>query len=192
MAKAKPPVPKIESADHQLPETLLWLWDAPMFIDEIQVGRFYDAVVRPESKTGKTMVALSRLDTHKASAKLGFKAGLSIGELGQLLTKLIKPEASVTAEGGYEGSAQKSKTETIELFEISTPERQLVQLTVHYIVTYADRLFLVDRPVQESWREPDAIEAVPRALAFLNLPSHQEAHHFKVPETKIIPMVLSA
>ena len=80
MAKPKSAEPKANAADPQLPKTLQWLWDAPMFIDEIQVGRFYDAVVRPETKGGKTTISLSNVNTHKASATLGFKAGLSLGD----------------------------------------------------------------------------------------------------------------
>ena len=187
MAKAKAAAPKTEAVDHQLPETLLWLWDAPMFIDEVQIGRFYDAVVRPETKTGKTTISLANVNTHKASATLGLKGGLSLGDFAQLLTKLIKPELGVAGGGGYEWSGQKGKTESIEFYEISTPERQLVQLTAHYLLSYPDRLFLVEKPADEGWRHADAIEAVPRALAFLNLPGHNEAHLFGVPETKIIP-----
>ena len=107
--------------------------------------------------------------------------------ISQLLTKLIKPEFNVTGGAGYEYAGQKGKTETVELYEISTPERQLVQLTAHYLLSYADRLFLVEKPADGKWRSQDAIEAVPRALAFLNLPGHNEANLFGVPETKIIP-----
>jgi hypothetical protein len=35
-----------------LPQSLLWLHDAPLFIGEAQIERFHDAVVRPLSKQG--------------------------------------------------------------------------------------------------------------------------------------------
>ena len=37
-------------ADVQLPVELLWLLDAPMFIDEKQVDAFYDAVTEALKK----------------------------------------------------------------------------------------------------------------------------------------------
>jgi hypothetical protein len=189
MAEPKPADSKTGESDLTLPKTLLWLWDAPLFIDEVQIGRFYDAVVRPESKAGKATISLAKMNTHKAAAKLGVKAGLSLGAFGRIISQFIKPEFNVIGEGGYEWAAQNTSTEAIELHEISTPERQLIQLTGHYILSNPDRLLLVEveEMAKEDWRTPDVIAAVPRALAFLDLPGRHEAHAFGLPETKIIP-----
>jgi hypothetical protein len=46
---AKPADTKAEESNASRPPTLFWLWDAPLFIDDVQVGRFYDAVARPEA-----------------------------------------------------------------------------------------------------------------------------------------------
>ena len=37
----------------ELPQTLLWLKDAPLFIDADRLGDFYDAVVRPPNRLRK-------------------------------------------------------------------------------------------------------------------------------------------
>jgi anti-sigma regulatory factor (Ser/Thr protein kinase) len=79
MAKENAAAPKTEPDISKLPEKLLWLWDAPMFIDEVQVGRFYDAVVRPDSTEGKTTITLSQQDTQKIAAKLGLEAKATMG-----------------------------------------------------------------------------------------------------------------
>src|SRR5439155_11572195 len=60
-------------ASEELPEQLLWLVDAPMFIDEKQVDAFYDAVVRPDYEG--TSVTLS--DSLSKSAKIG--AEMTVG-----------------------------------------------------------------------------------------------------------------
>jgi len=172
----------------ELPDKLVWLWDAPLFIDELQVGRFYDAVARPESKQGKTTITISKQDARKIAGKLGIEAGISVGALGELLTKFVKPEIKASGEGAVNSESQSAETRTIELHEISTPERQIVQLTLHYLVNYAERLFLIEGPADDDWRQPDTIQRVPRGLAFLDLPGLDESYHLGLPPTKIIPM----
>lgn len=171
----------------ELPDALVWLWDAPLFIDETQVGRFYDAIARPESKQGTTTITISKQDAQKIAGKLGIEAGISVGALGELLTKFVKPEFKASGEATVDAASQNVETKSIELYDISTPERQLVQLTLHYVVNYVERLFLIEKPADEDWRQPDTIQRVPRGLAFLNLPGFEEAHYLKLPETKIIP-----
>lgn len=179
---------KTDAKTPELPDALVWLWDAPLFIDELQVGRFYDAVARPESKQGKTTITISKQDAQKIAGKLGIEAGISVGALGELLTKFVKPEFKASGEATIDAGSQSAETKTIELHEISTPERQIVQLTLHYLVNYVERLFLIEKPADEDWRQPDTIQRVPRGLAFLDLPGLDEAYHFGLPQTKIIPM----
>lgn len=178
--------PPIESKE-SLPQSLLWLFDAPLFIDDINVGRFYDAVARPEAQPGKTTVAISKQQIQKIAGELGLSGEIGLGTLTQFLSYFVNPKVSAAAKGSAERSSQKGETHTIELNPISNPERQLVQLTLHYILNQRNRLFLIEKPASEEWREPDTIQRVPRALAFLNLPGASEAHHFGLPETKIIP-----
>jgi hypothetical protein len=51
----------------EVPEELLWLADAPLFIDERRVDAFYDAVFRPDY--GETSLTLQ--DKISQSTKLG-------------------------------------------------------------------------------------------------------------------------
>jgi hypothetical protein len=170
-----------------LPDTLLWLWDAPLFIDELQVGRFYDAVARPDALEGKTTITISEQSADKIAGKLGLQGKVEPGVMGELLTYFVKPSFTASGEGTIDSSNQSGKSRTTDRSPISTPERQLVQLTLHYLLTYGHRLFLVDNPAEQNWRTPDAIQALPRAVAFLNLPGAEEAHHLGLPKTKIIP-----
>src|SRR5690349_23677915 len=72
-----------------LPPELLWLLDAPMFIDEKQVDAFYDAVVRPDYEG--TSLTLS--DTVTRSSTFG--GGVTVGAA---LPWFAKGEAEVKAE----------------------------------------------------------------------------------------------
>src|SRR5258706_10685444 len=78
-----------------LPNQLVWLADAPLFIDEDQVARFYDAVVHPESTQGVTTLEVTREKADKIGAKLGVEASVAMTSLASLLAPVfafIKPE----------------------------------------------------------------------------------------------------
>src|SRR5438477_8660575 len=60
-------------ANDPLPVELLWLLDAPMFIDEKQVDAFYDAVVRPDYEG--TSLTLSDTITRNST----FGGGVTVG-----------------------------------------------------------------------------------------------------------------
>jgi hypothetical protein len=192
----------------RLPRTeLLWLADAPLFIDAAQVDQFYDAVVRPENHTGDTTLTITEAKASKASGKLAGKAGvelaaeasLSPGGLLDILTgwfPFIKAEAKASAKGAFEGAAEggmerekrDENARTVVLHAINTPQRQLEHLTLHYLVNCSERLFLVDDPrASEDWRNPETISDVPRALLYLDLPGQMEALEKGLPETKLIP-----
>src|SRR6267142_1722339 len=85
----------------ELPSPLLWLADAPLFIDTDQVGRFYDAIARPQTKGGTTSVEITSETMKELSGKLGLEAGLTTEKLAGLLLPLlafVKPSAKVVAE----------------------------------------------------------------------------------------------
>jgi hypothetical protein len=42
------PSPAPAPPEQQIPKELLWLLDAPLFIDEVLIEAFYDAILRPE------------------------------------------------------------------------------------------------------------------------------------------------
>src|SRR4051794_12595070 len=78
-----------QQAIAELPEELLWLLDAPLFIDQKQVDAFYDAVIRPDYEG--TSLTLSNSITHETT--LGGKV-----TVGAALPWLAKAEAEVSGE----------------------------------------------------------------------------------------------
>ncbi|RUW54568.1 hypothetical protein EOA32_05005 [Mesorhizobium sp. M1A.F.Ca.ET.072.01.1.1] len=159
-----------------LPEALMWVKDAPMFIDPPNLERFYDAVVRPTFKTtqGRT-IQISANKRAELKARFAAKAGFS---LPSWLSGLFAAgaEAEANAEGGSETG--KSDVETINFESIDTPERQLDQLIAFYFLEREDRLLVGDIAGAGRWQSEGKASAVPRALVMLDLK----------PRTKLIPM----
>lgn len=175
----------------KLPPNLLWLADAPLFIDPAYIAGFYDAIVRPETQEGMTTLQISEQTTRQMSGRLGLEAGLSPSDLLQMLSVVLpflKAEGKVSAEGVVQGDQSKQSARSIQLHPITTPQRQLIQLVLHYLINIPDRLFFVTDPSNETWRTRETIVQVPRALVFLDLPTREEARQQNVPETKIIPI----
>jgi hypothetical protein len=186
-AKDEPPPPQAsdevppEPPSRELPAEILWLLDAPMFIDEKQVDAFYDAVVRPDYEG--TSLTLS--ESVSRNATFGGEV-----TLGAALPWFAKAEATVQAAGelGREHGQQRTLT------PVSNAYRHLLTLALQYATAdkVDDRLLLVDVGNQELrtgegrkldgsvWRDDDYVTASPRALVFLDLP----------PGTKFIPAAL--
>lgn len=175
------------SIDTELPDALLWLKDAPLFIDTDQVYRFYDAVVRPSKDEGETIITFSEQKVKQISGKLGLKGSLTIGELATLLSGFLKPTVEVSGEGGVSRGTTDQESESVVLYPIKTPQRQLEQLAVHYLGERVDRIFLPTTPAEQKWRDRQVISKVPRELVFLDLPGQNEAYDRNLPETKLIP-----
>jgi hypothetical protein len=158
-----------------LPQELLWLLDAPMFIDEEQVEAFYDAVLRPDYEGATLTLSAAVTRSNKI-----------VGEttVGAAIPWLAKAEASV---GGEHSRAHEAGRQTT-LNVISNAYRHLVALAIHYATEQPERLVLRgDRgayggPVLENqqwvqkefigdeWAEDNFIQRSPRALLFLDLP----------------------
>jgi hypothetical protein len=173
-----------------LPDEIVWLSDAPLFIDTKQVERFYDAVVRPSAKEGVRRLEITEEKAKQIGGKLGLEVGVKPGEIGRILATVlavVTPELKGTAEGQYQRETKAGQAVTIELHPITTPERQLEQVTAYYLVSHEDRLFFVVDPSAENWRTSDTIATVPRAIVFLQLPGQEEAAQRGLAETKIIP-----
>ncbi|HEX8453163.1 MAG TPA: hypothetical protein VF647_13755 [Longimicrobium sp.] len=166
-------------------EMLGWLADAPLFIDRNQIGRFYDAVIRPEFETDAVTVELSEENIRqlKLSAKAG--AEFDLGGLAKLLTYF--PGLKLTAEAGAENSEENKRgiTQTSQTRVISNPQRQLEHLIFHYLSKHVDRLRLVNDPAQDWWRIPAEVKLVPRQFVFLDLHGESEAGEGK--GTRLIP-----
>ncbi len=177
-------------------KALGWIADAPMFIDGDQVTALYNAVAKPEHETEK--ITLSLKDTKEfhleGKASLGGELGLAdwLKTVFPFLDAKVK--ADVEAKSG--GKLEKEKGNEIELRPIDTPQRQLVQLALHYLVNLPHRTRIVEFPVSaqtvekpekqkesEKVAEPDWLSkefytALPRGLVFLDFPAG----------TKFIPM----
>lgn len=176
----------------RLPDGLVWLADAPLFIDADQVERFYDAVARPESREGTIRLQVTEENARRLSTKLGLEVGVKPGEVGSVLSTIfafISPELKGKGEVDYGRDSKRGESTAIELHPISTPQRQLEQLAVHYLVRWPDRILFVEDPSEANWREAELVAAVPRTLVFLQLPGEDEARRRGLVETKLIPTV---
>lgn len=176
--------------EKKLPPKLVWLADAPLFIDADQVSRFYDAVVRPNTVQDEVKLTLTQQTVKELEGKLGLEASLTPGELALALSKVfafIKPEFKASGEAALTRSHTDEHTVEVTLKEISTPQRQLEQLVFHYIVNHPERIFVTGTAATASWNTPAIISAVPRCVVFLDLPGQWEADKNGWPRTKLIP-----
>lgn len=159
--------PPAESSK-EIPKGLLWLLDAPLFIDEVQVEAFYDAALRPELDA--TAVRLSEAVSNK------FGGDVSFGT--------FVPGLSIKATG----STSRTRGKNAEYAVVSNPYRHLLSVALHYVSNLPSRMktvtyeasagrYQVIEAGNEAWRSSDFISALPRALLFMDLP----------PGTKFIP-----
>jgi hypothetical protein len=178
-----------------LPDSLLWLADSPLLIDSDFLSQFYDAVVRPEARKGVTTLEISEetVTSLKAAGTIGAEVSLEANDVLSAISSFfpfIKPKLAVTGNVDGEGTRETTSgaTRTIDLHPIDTPQRQLVQLTLHYLLNNPDRLMDVTDPSEADWRSDTFIRGVPRPLVFIDLPGEREAGESGRPATKIIPM----
>ena len=179
-----------------------WLADAPLFIDGDRIEGFYNAVVQPTHEQEGVKLQVTKTTSDRIKTNFGVTGELSLGSLGQLFAGLL-PSAKASAEAKQESEGIQSEEEFNEIIlrPITTPQTQLVQLTLHYLINQPERLFVLDDlsdPSRRSgssskgfWRSSDTISKVPRELVFLNLPSREEArNHEDVLPTKLIPITV--
>lgn len=153
-----------------------WLADAPLLIDADQVGRIYDAVVQPEYEQGMTQLSFTSEVGKRIAGKIGMEATVEPGALVSMFNKLFNLKLAGKGEAEGEAKSEKGKGITVELRPIKTPQRQLVQLTLHYVVNHDNRIFLASNS-HDSWPTEEDILLVPRGIIFLDL----------LPGTQIIP-----
>lgn len=173
-------------------QRLGWLADAPLFIDQAQVASFYDAVVRPPGRVKQQTYKVSNKLAGELGAKLGLGAEATPGKVIDILAGLFPSlKASINVEGTAAGSIERTKEDEILIESIDTPQRQLVLLTVHFMLNYPDRWFFVDNlAVDKDWRSPESILRTPRGLVFLDLPGLAESDAKGRPRTMLLPMAL--
>jgi hypothetical protein len=146
---------------------LSWLADAPMFIDSPQIGAFYDAVVGPAFRAVQMEISAGQTDQTERSAGGSLNAGLST------LFPWLKFDASAEAQRTRTRGRQEGQN--IVLQPIESAARQLVQLSLHYLVNQRDRICVVTRGTEiPSDRD---IGSSPRMIAFIDVP----------PGTKFLP-----
>jgi hypothetical protein len=185
-------------ASKELERVFAWLADAPLFIDREQLGRLYDAVVRPLVEHGEVAVTFGKETTSTLGMSGEGSAGVefSPGELLELVSKYLPSlKAKVEGKGAVEFNkeAHDQETRTITLRPIKTPQRQLLQLALHYVANHPQRILLTrsDPAFGKALGEVSAqvLEEVPRILAFIDLPGHREAEATEgLKPTMFIPM----
>ena len=179
------------SLANELPATLRWLKDAPLFADSDQIARFYDAVVSPESRQKSISIEITDEKVKAVKGKLNLEASLSPGKLAVLLAPwfaIVNPTLKAAGEGEGSTEITDGHKTVIELEPISTPQRQLKQLALYYLLNHTARLALAGSTRESDWRKSSFITETPRALLFLSLPGASDAVERKLPTTKLIPM----
>lgn len=165
-----------DSAATERLKALFWLGDAPLFIDEPLVARFFDAIVRPKYERLAITEESEEETEDKILATIGVSAtgGLKLPEW----LKPIKFEASGKAEASGETREHIRSRTVSQLKPIWNAERQLEELARHYLARHPERLIggtgpLVEGVVKGPWYDAPAeyFTEVPRVLAFLDLPS---------------------
>ncbi len=173
----------------ELPKPLFWLADAPLFIDSDQVERFYDAVARPQSKEGTSVLETTDENVRELKGKLNIEAEVTTTNLAAVLAPFlafVKPKLTGSGEGEVSKQTSAGKRTSIEMQPVDTPQSQLEALTLFYLANYARRIFFVSSGATD-WRDPQSVRDVPRSLVFLDLPSFEESVKNGTPSTKLIP-----
>ncbi len=151
--------------------SLVWLADAPLFIDAHQVAAFYDAIVKPERDQGTITLSTKTLTVHQEGLEVEVGAEVSAASIIKTWFPFLDAKVTAKVAGSSQDQDSNEKAETIEFHPISTPQRQLVQLAFHYVVNLPERVRVVRGTSDLTWSDPAFVTAVPRALVFLDLPS---------------------
>jgi hypothetical protein len=180
----------MSEARPELPSPLLWLADAPLFIDSDQVSRFYDAIARPQTRNGTVTVEITEETVKELKGKLDLEVGVTTEKFAALLAPLlafVKP--SVKASAAVEGTKTSSDSNAFsyELIPVETPQSQLEALTLLYLSRHPKRIFFPNLQSSADWRDAKSISVVPRSLVFLDLPGYEEATQKSSVVTKLIP-----
>lgn len=161
-------------------EQFAWIVDAPLFIDDAQVGKIYDAVVRPVFEHVQTTTQATMQTSATKEGQIDAAAKLKIPSFAQFLLPM-SGEAGIG--GKFRGQSQEmessGKSEVLRL--VDTSERRLEELTRYYYNDFRERMFFwqEDSPdLDRAWLEDaEYARKLPRALGFLDLP----------PKTPLIP-----
>jgi hypothetical protein len=152
----KPAVPDV-------PPELLWLSDAPLFIDDLQVNAFYDAVLRPDYEL--TSVALG----NSISAETTVGGSVSMGAAFPFI-------GSAQLEASAEYARTNGRTTDRTLTPISNSYRHLLTMALYYLGRAPDRVMVSETNALKfregetpEWLADAFILDVPRPLVFLDV-----------------------
>ena len=151
------------------PSWLPWLADSPLFIDGPQVGAFYDAVVRPAFRTVRLEISKERIEQLEKS--FGARLSVRLPAWFPWLTFGAAAQADRTRTTGEQ------EAESITLEPVESPSRQLVELSLHYLLNQPERIWFREGS-EQAFPKPEAILQSPRMIALLDIPA----------DTKFIPM----
>ena len=151
------------------PSWLPWLADSPMFIDGLQVGAFYDAVVRPAFRTVRLEISKERIEQLEKS--FGARLGVTLPAWFPWLRFEAGAQAGRTKSTGHQ------EAESITLEPVESASRQLVELSLHYLLNQPERIWFREGP-EQTLPKPEAILRSPRMIALVDIPAG----------TKFIPM----
>jgi len=160
--------------------SLAWLADAPLFIDQTQIASLYNAVARPEHETAKITLSLKKSTQFEIAGKASVEGEVGIANLLKTVFPFLDAKAKVGGELAGSRSGGKDEANEIELRPIDTPQRQLVQLALHYFINLPDRTQVVSAPFSMTWLEGPFITSLPRGLVFVEFP----------PLTAFVPMAV--
>jgi hypothetical protein len=158
--------------------SLAWLADAPLFIDGQQVAALYDAVVKPEYKEASVTLSLKNLKSIELTGKAGVEGEISAAAWLKTIFPFLDAKVKASAEAGATAQLEKEKGTTVELHPIDTPQRQLVQLALHYLANLPGRSLTVTQFSKADWIDPKFVSELPRGLVFVDFPE----------KTQFIPM----
>jgi hypothetical protein len=137
---------------------LSWLADSPIFIDSQQISAFYDAVVGPAFRTVELQISTGQ--TRQLEKSAGFRLGAGL----PTLFPWLKLDAAVDTGGVATRGRQEGNN--IVLQPVESAARQLVELSLHYLVNQPGRICAVGR--DSLLPSSEAIAASPRMIAFVD------------------------
>ena len=173
----------MNGGDVHAQQRLLWLLDAPLFVDERLVARLFDAVVRPAYEVQSRQIGHVSEDARKRLFGAELTGGYDLG-LSYLIGKL-KLEGKGKAE--HESSKIETSSSSQTEVPIDTAGRRLEEIALTYLTNHPDRIVFVNtdstatdfagRSLTIADLEATA-SSPPRMLVFVDVPAG----------TPIIPM----
>jgi hypothetical protein len=141
-----------------------------MFIDAEQVTGLYNAVAKPEHQTEKITLNIEKLGSIEGKGKITVEGKVGLAKWIKTIFPFLDAEAKVGVDAEVAGKREKKEGSEIELRPIETPQRQLVQLALHYFVNLPFRTRVVEKTADAGWLEDDFVVRLPRGLVFVEFP----------------------